>query len=161
MKRPLLLLIVLGYIAVAVYSVGKTGGSSKTSLTSSMMPKLASLNRVTLATRNMAAMVQFYNKVFGADLVPVPQYGATTPAFHQGNLAGIDLVLCPNETARVKATKNRQQLRFLVTDLEATMQLVKSAGGKIIGKVSEHHDEKVAAVHDPDGNYIEFTQSIK
>ena len=161
MKRPLLLLIVLGYIAVAVYSVGKTGGGSKASLTSSMMPKLASLNRVTLATKNMAAMVQFYNKVFGAELVPVPQDGANTAAFHQGNLAGIDLVLCSNETARVKATQNRQQLRFLVADLEATMQLVKSAGGKIIGKVNERHDEKVATVHDPDGNSLEFTQSIK
>lgn len=160
MKGPLLLLIVLGYIAVAVYSVGKTG-SSKASLKTSFAPVHMSLNRVTLATTNMTAMVRFYNEVFGAELEPAPQYGATTPAFHQGNLAGVNLLLCPNQIAGVKAAQNRHQLRFAVTDIETAVQTVQAAGGKVDGKITEQHSEKRIAVRDPDGNTIEFTQSTK
>lgn len=160
MKRPLLLLIVVGYIAVAVYSVGKTGGS-KASLKTTYAPVQTSLNRVTLATINMAAMVRFYNEVFGAEMEPAPQYGATTPAFHQGNLAGVNLLLCPNQIARVKAAQNRHQLRFAVGDIEAAVQSVQAAGGKVDGKVIERQGERLIAVRDPDGNTIEFTQSIK
>ncbi len=160
MKRPLLLLIVLGYIAVAVYSVGRTGGS-KASLKTSFAPVTTSLNRVTLATTNMAAMVRFYNEVFGAELQPAPQYGATTPAFHQGTLAGVSLLLCPNQIARVKAAQNRHQLRFAVTDIEAAIQSVQAAGGKADGKITKQQGEKLIAVRDPDGNTIEFTQAGK
>jgi predicted enzyme related to lactoylglutathione lyase len=160
MKRPLLLLIMLGYIAVAVYSVGKTG-DSKASLKTSVVPASASLNRVTLTTTNMIMMVRFYNEVFGAELEPAPQYGVTTPAFHQGNLAGINLLLCPNQVARVKAAQNRHQLRFVVADIEAASQAVRAAGGKVDGNITEQQGEKLIAVRDPDGNTIEFTQAIK
>ncbi|MBI1763309.1 MAG: VOC family protein [Acidobacteria bacterium] len=160
MKGPLLLLIVVGYIAVAVYSVGKTG-SSKASLKTSVAPASASLNRVTLATNNMAAMVRFYNEVFGAGLESAPPSGASTTACQQGNLAGINLLLCPNQSARVKAPQNRHQLRFAVTDIEAAVQTVQTAGGKVDGKVTERHGEKLIAVRDLDGNTIEFTQTSK
>jgi predicted enzyme related to lactoylglutathione lyase len=160
MKRPLLLLIMLGYIAVAVYSVGKTG-DSKASLKTSVVPASASLNRVTLTTTNMTTMVRFYNEVFGAELEPAPQYGTTTPAFHQGNLAGINLLLCPNQVARAKAAQNRHQLRFVVADIEAASHAVRAAGGKVDGNITEKQGEKLIAVRDPDGNTIEFTQTNK
>jgi predicted enzyme related to lactoylglutathione lyase len=159
MKRPLLLLIVLGYIAVAVYSVGRT--SSKASLRTSFALSPISLNRVTLATTNMGEMVRFYNEVFGAELKPAPQYGSTTPAFHQGTLAGINLLLCPNQIARIKAIENRHQLRFAVIDIEAAIQFVQAAGGKVDGKVTEQQGEKMIAVRDPDGNTIELIQATK
>ena len=160
MKRPLLLLIILGYITIAVYSVSKTSGS-KASLKASLVPASASLNRVTLATSNMTAMVRFYNEVFGADLEPAPQYGATTPAFHEGKLTGINLLLCPNQVARVKAAQNRYQFRFGVVDIKATLQAVQAAGGKVNGNFTEQHNGKLIVVRDPDGNSIELIQAIK
>lgn len=160
MKGPLLLLIMLGYIAVAVYSLGKTG-SNKVSLKPSYAPVAMSLDRVTLATHNMTAMVHFYNEVFGADLLPVPQDDLTTSAAYQGNLAGVSLLLSPGQSARVKAGQNRQQLRFAVSNLEAAVQVAQAAGGKAEGKSREQRGEKLIAIRDPDGNTLEFTQAIK
>jgi predicted enzyme related to lactoylglutathione lyase len=160
MKGSLLLFIVLGYIAVAVYSVGKSGHSTASRVTAFSATPMT-LNRLTLATTKMAAMVQFYNQVFEAGLQPTNQYSASAPVFYEGNLAGVSLLLCPNEVAKVKTAQNRHQLRFAVSDLEEAIRRVQAAGGKVDGRIVEQAGEKLIAVRDPDGNTIEFVQSGK
>lgn len=113
------------------------------------------LDRITVATLNMKAMVKFYEKVFDASLQAKSAYGTT---LYEGSLANLNLLLCPNEVAKVQAEQNRHQLRFIVTDVEETLRRAWDAGGSLEGDIVEDAGEKVAAVRDPDGNTIEFRQ---
>lgn len=114
------------------------------------------LDHITLATTHTAAMVTFYNNVFAANLVPVPAYGST---LHRGSVAGIDLLLCPNEIAGVEAEQNRHQLRFRVPNLAQVLVRVQAAGGTIDADQSGDQTGR-AAVRDPDGNTLEFVQAV-
>lgn len=116
-----------------------------------------SLNRITLATTHMNAMVRFYNLVFDANLQPQPELGA---GFHQGVLSGLTLLLCPNDIAGVDASSNRHQLRFTVNDIDEVLRRTQAAGGKVEGKIVQVGSERLAAVRDPDGNTIEFNQTL-
>lgn len=114
------------------------------------------LDHITLATTHTAAMVTFYNRVFEANLVPVSAYSST---LHRGSLAGIELLLCPNEIAGVQAEQNRHQLRFRVPNLAQVLARVQAAGGTI--DVDQSGDQTArAAVRDPDGNTLEFVQAV-
>jgi catechol 2,3-dioxygenase-like lactoylglutathione lyase family enzyme len=80
---------------------------------------------------------------------------------YQGQLAGISLLLCPNEIARAQAEQNRHQLRLTVKDIAATMRLALANGATLLNEISDHEGAKIASVRDPDGNSIEFMQMVK
>ena len=69
------------------------------------------LTQMTLAA---AGMVRFYDTRFGTQLKAREASGTT---LYNGSLAGILLVICPNETAGVEAEQSRHQLAFRVVDL--------------------------------------------
>jgi predicted enzyme related to lactoylglutathione lyase len=114
------------------------------------------LAAMTLAATDVAGMVAFYNAVFGCELVAKPAFGTT---LYEGQLAGIKLVVCPNEVAGVNAEQNRHQLRFEVAGLAGMVARVLAAGGALKGEAGETADQRWAAVVDPDGNTIELVEA--
>jgi catechol 2,3-dioxygenase-like lactoylglutathione lyase family enzyme len=112
------------------------------------------LLHITLATTNTAAMAAFYNSVFDARIQPTQAYGAT---LYKGTLAGISLLLCPNEIAGVAAEQSRHQLQFAVASLDDSLDQVRAAGGAI-EQIEAGGSERRAAVRDPDGNTLEFVE---
>ena len=113
------------------------------------------LNKITIAPINVKKMVQFYNAVFDTNLKPFEAIGTT---FYNGQLAGIDLLFCPNEILDIKAEKNRQQLSFVVEDIKAVIQKVQANGGGLMGELQEGAQGKACGVTDPDGNSIELVE---
>ncbi|MFK7800692.1 MAG: VOC family protein [Anaerolineae bacterium] len=113
------------------------------------------LKKITIAPINVKAMVHFYNHVFDAQLEPFEALGTT---LYSGQLAGIELLFCPNEILGINAEKNRQQLAFSVGNLEAIIELVLANHGKLMGEVQVSPEGKACGVTDPDGNSIELLQ---
>lgn len=115
------------------------------------------LLRIAIAAENLTAMQNFYNQVFNAQLQGVETEVGT---FYQGQIAGLALTLVPNSLAKVEAKQNRQQLSFRVQDLDATLNQARQAGGAQHGEVLTAPEGRLGAVKDPDGNTIEFLQSV-
>lgn len=109
------------------------------------------LTRITIAVTDMPAMVRFYDALFDVGFAPVTAYGTT---LYRGTLAGVDVLLCPNDVARVDARQNRKQLTFTVDDLDALAVRAERAGGSIVNRSAE-----ALGVSDPDGNTLEFVVS--
>jgi predicted enzyme related to lactoylglutathione lyase len=118
-----------------------------------MADSLVQLTQMTLATTRTPEMVKFYNTLLGTQLQPTEAFGTT---LYHGTLAGIPLVICPNEIAGVEAEQSRHQLVFRVGDLPSLLQNVESAGGTIETPVSDLSTR--AILRDPDGNTIEVIQ---
>jgi len=119
-----------------------------------MSESLPQITQMTLATTRTAEMVAFYDTLFGTRLQAVKAFGAT---LYHGTLAGIPLVICPNEIAGVEAKQSRHQLTLRVADLLGLLQLVEIAGGGIHTSVAESIIS--AILRDPDGNTIEVIQA--
>lgn len=113
------------------------------------------LLRIAIATEKMSAMQNFYDQVFAAQFQGMNTEAGT---FYQGQIGGLALTLVPNSLARVEAKQNRQQLSFLVENIEETLKKATDAGGQQQGEVLSAPEGRLAAVTDPDGNTIEFLQ---
>jgi len=112
------------------------------------------LTQMTLSTTRTLEMVKFYDTLFGTHLQATEAYGTT---LYHGTLAGIPLVICPNEIAGVEVEQSRHQLTLRVADLSGLLQIVEIAGGGI-------HTAAAALIisailRDPDGNTIEVIQA--
>jgi len=112
------------------------------------------LTQMTLATTRTSEMVKFYDTLFGTHLQATEAHSTT---LYHGTLAGIPLVICPNEIAGVEAEQSRHQLAFRVVDLSGLLQNVKSAGGIIETQATDFLTR--ALLRDRDGNTIEVIQS--
>lgn len=117
----------------------------------------AALMGMTVAVVRMSAMVDFYQSVFKAEFQPVDAHGAM---MFRGRVAGLDMLLCPQELAGVRAEQGRFQLKFQVHDIHRTIDLALTNGGSLLNAPVENNGTKAAAVRDPDGNSIEFEQAI-
>jgi len=112
------------------------------------------LTKMTLATTRTVEMVRFYNTLFDTQLQAKEIQGAT---FYNGTLAGIPIMICPNEVARVDANQSRHQLAIQVSDLKSLLGQVESVRGRIETPITE--SMTVAILRDPDGNTIEVIQA--
>lgn len=115
------------------------------------------IHNITIAVSNVEAMVAFYRTVFKCKLKEKNLFGTT---LYTGQLGEINIVLCPNEIAGVKAEQNRQQFDFLITDLDKLIVDAKSSGGSILGEINATDTSKTVTVIDPDGNTIVFVQKL-
>ena len=113
---------------------------------------------LTTAAIHIERMVEFYNAVFDARLQPTVHIGEEQ--FYGGKLNDLELTLCPNNIAGVVAEQNRQQFRFDVDDLDEVMRRGLENHGREINPIDEYKGAKVASLADPDGNTIEFVQSL-
>jgi predicted enzyme related to lactoylglutathione lyase len=119
-----------------------------------MTESLLQLTQMTLATIRTPEMVKFYDALFGTQLQASEVYGTT---LYRGILAGIPLLLCPNEIAGVEAEQSRHQLALRVADLSNLLQQVETAGGVIDSPAADSLTR--AVLRDPDGNTIELIQA--
>jgi predicted enzyme related to lactoylglutathione lyase len=115
------------------------------------------LKGLTLAVVRMSAMVDFYQSVFQAEFQPVEAYGAM---LFRGKIAGLDVLLYPQEVAGIHVDQSRCLLKFEVTDIHHILDLALTNGGSLLNAPVENEGSKAAAVRDPDGNSIEFEQTI-
>jgi predicted enzyme related to lactoylglutathione lyase len=116
------------------------------------------LARITVATTRMNAMVRFYNEVFHARMKEVDIGGVS---MQMGYVAGLELLLCPNDVSKVKADLNRHMLRVRVGDFDEVLKRVRGSGGTVDAAPVMMSGERIVAVRDPDGNTIEIvTNSI-
>jgi predicted enzyme related to lactoylglutathione lyase len=106
------------------------------------------LAQITLAAENVAAMVAFYDALFGAELQPAAAFGTTV---YRGRLHGVPFLICPNAVAGVEATQSRHQHTYQAQDLARVVELALRAGGQVV-----QHDAAGATVLDPDGNTLVF-----
>ena len=111
------------------------------------MSQAIQLTQMTLATTRTLEMVRFYNALFGTQLQATEAYGTT---LYHGTLAGIPLVVCPNEIAGVEAEQSRHQLTLRVADLAALLGLVETNGGIIDTPIVDDSTTR-AILRDPDG----------
>jgi catechol 2,3-dioxygenase-like lactoylglutathione lyase family enzyme len=116
-------------------------------------PAGVTITRVTLAATNVAAMTRFYNVVFDARLRDAVVGGVT---MQRGTLAGLELLLCPNDVAKVDAALNRHMLRIEVNDLDRFVARVRDNGGTVDAPPALSDGIRVMAIRDPDGNTIEL-----
>ena len=122
-----------------------------------MQPQAVALRGITIAAENVGAMVQFYNRLFDANLEPFEGFGTI---LYGGQLAGLAFLLCPNEILGIQADKNRVQLSFMVSDLAAAIAMAEANGGARIQPISEQPGRRLCGIVDPDGNTIELEELI-
>lgn len=120
-----------------------------------MQPRPVALRGITIAAVNVAPMVQFYNALFDADLQPFEGFGTV---LFGGQLAGFLFLLCPNEILGIEADKNRIQLSFTVSNLDAAIEMTEANGGAQIQPISEQPGRRLCGIVDPDGNTIELEE---
>ncbi len=114
------------------------------------------LAKITITTTHTTAMVDFYNTVFSANLRPLDGFATL---MYEGRIAGIPLLLCPQEILGLAAEPNRQQFKFMIANRDALTERVSAAGGQVERLHDDPHDGgRYAWVRDPDGNTIEFEQ---
>jgi len=112
------------------------------------------LAKMTLATTRTVEMVRFYDTLFDTQIQAKEIQGVT---FYNGTLAGVPVLICPNEIARVDAKQSRHQLAIQVGDLKSLLQNIESTGGSIETPMTE--SMTMAIVRNPDGNTIEVIQA--
>ncbi|MEZ5066220.1 MAG: VOC family protein [bacterium] len=118
-------------------------------------PGFLSLHQITLAVEDGEAMAAFYNAVFDTGLRP---FRAGKARFWRGNLAGVNLLFCPNEIASVDARQARHQFLIAVPDLVAAGRLARDCGGAVEGPLRSAGRECLV-VRDPEGNPIELIEA--
>jgi predicted enzyme related to lactoylglutathione lyase len=109
---------------------------------------------MSIATIHTPEMVRFYNTLFGAQLQATEVHGST---LYHGTLAGIQLIMHPDEIGGVNGEESRHQLSLRVPDLSGLLEIVEIAGGSIETPAVE--SVVSAILRDPDDNTIELIQA--
>ena len=115
-------------------------------------PAPFAIGKVTIAITNVDAMVEFYSNVFD---VKFSTFDVGELQLYSGRIAGLNVLLCPNELAGVEAQQNRTQFDYVVSDLNRIKERALEHGGTIKegqGDVSAGF----ITVIDPDNNTIVF-----
>ncbi|MEM1137310.1 MAG: VOC family protein, partial [Bacteroidota bacterium] len=115
------------------------------------------LKSVTISVEHMEEMLLFYKQVFKCDFDKKHTFNTT---LYHSNFAGLNVIFCPNEVAKVDARQNRQQFEFIIPNLEDVIKATKTTGGKMKGEIVISDEKKSAVILDPDGNTIVFTQNL-
>jgi predicted enzyme related to lactoylglutathione lyase len=113
---------------------------------------------VTIAVNKMAEMVYFYDNMFNTNMLPFEDYGTI---FYEGNLAGLKIVFCPSEVSGIVSEKNKHQFNFVTNNIAEVLSLASESGGKQKGEIVPAINKIIVAVTDPDGNTLEFMQSVE
>lgn len=107
------------------------------------------IKKITIATTNTKEMANFYNTLFKCNLKSIDAYGTT---LYTGEFAGLNLLLCPNKIAGVKAEQNRQQFDIEAKNIAQILADLPKTKGKI--KDVYNKETKSASIIDPDGNTL-------
>ncbi|MEV4888127.1 VOC family protein [Nonomuraea sp. NPDC055795] len=106
-----------------------------------------------ITTPDLARLQTFYERLLGA--VEVHR----VPGFFVGlKLGGSELGLVNDEATDLSAAQ-RMLLSVAVEDVDGLLERVEAAGGRVLGPPTDMPwGQRVAHIHDPDGNMVNLTQ---
>ncbi|MBS1912805.1 MAG: hypothetical protein JST22_12525 [Bacteroidetes bacterium] len=108
------------------------------------------LMQIDIAATNIEAMVRFYEAVFGTTFNSFDI--GSDMKIYSGAVAGMKIVMAPNEIAGVVAEQSRYQFELVVDEFDSVMDRVKSSGGSIREIEGGNGSPRIATVLDPDNN---------
>ena len=119
--------------------------------------KIEFLSAVLLVSKEPARLAAFYRQVVGLPLED-ERHGDTAP--HYGcELGDLHFAIHPMENfSGTGAGAGSVKLAFTVFDLAALAGRLEAAGIKLAYPPKDTGFALMTAIHDPDGNFIEFTQ---
>jgi predicted enzyme related to lactoylglutathione lyase len=115
------------------------------------------LDNITLAAENLEEMVVFYSAVFDTDFKETRPVSGMK-AF-SGTISGIEFMLVPNSLVQINAQQGRHQMRYIVDDVEKTIETAIANGGSPLDEAGERAGKITGAAYDPDGNSLVFVQN--
>ncbi|MGH3862657.1 VOC family protein [Actinokineospora sp.] len=112
-----------------------------------------------ITTPDLPRLRAFYERLFGA--VEVRRFPDDGPVFFIGmKLGDSELGLVAKDTADLSAPQ-RMLLSVAVDDVDLLLDQVEAAGGSVLGPSNDMPwGQRVAHVHDPDGNKVNLTQDL-
>lgn len=119
--------------------------------------KIEFLSAVLIVSKNPSQLAKFYKEVVGIPLEK-EQHGETED--HYGCELG-DLHFAIHPTENFEGSQfgvGSIKLAFTVFDIDALTKRLQSAQITLAYPIKDVGFAKMTAIHDPDGNYIEFTE---
>ncbi|MGC9665266.1 VOC family protein [Planosporangium sp. 12N6] len=112
-----------------------------------------------IITTDLTRLRSFYQRLFGA--AEVRRHPDDGPVFFVGlRLGDSELGLVSDAAADLSAPQ-RIVLSVDVDDVDAVLGRVEAAGGRVLGPATDMPwGQRVAHVHDPDGNMLNLTQPL-
>ncbi len=114
---------------------------------------MAKISSIAFRVYNMDAMVAFYSAAFQVEFQEVDTYGVRSQF---GDVGGVTLKFVPIRESDDFKSFPIHQPGFVVTDVEAVIDLAIKHGGRQEGQTVRTEGKTQAAVRDPDGNTIEL-----
>ncbi|MFJ2028744.1 VOC family protein [Streptosporangium sp. NPDC087985] len=112
-----------------------------------------------IITSDLARLQTFYERLFGA--VQVHRFPDDGPVFFVGLKLGDSELGLVNEAATDLSAAQRILLSVDVDDVNGLLDRVEAAGGRVLGPSTDMPwGQRVAHVHDPDGNMVNLTQPL-
>lgn len=115
------------------------------------------LHKITLAATNTQEILEFYSRTLGLTFNEIKAYGTS---LYSTRVNGIEVMICPNSIANVKADQARHQFEFVIDDLEKTLSVVEAIQGTEVHEMTKSGNSLLATVSDPDGNLVLFIQKL-
>lgn len=114
---------------------------------------MAKISSIAFRVYNMDAMLAFYSEAFQVEFQEVDTYGIRSQF---GDVGGVTLKFVPIRESDDFKNFPIHQPGFVVTDVEAVIDLALKHGGRQEGQTVRAEGKTQAAVRDPDGNTIEL-----
>ena len=112
-----------------------------------------------ISTPDVERQRAFYERLLGA--VQTSRFPADGPAFFVGLALGDSAFGLVAEAGADLSVPARILLSVEVQDVDALLEQVEAAGGRVLGPSADMPwGERVAHIHDPDGNMVNLTQTL-
>ncbi|MGS2616255.1 VOC family protein [Micromonospora sp. LZ34] len=112
-----------------------------------------------ISTPGLARLQAFYQRLFGA--VEIRRFPADGPPFFVGLRLGDSELGLVDQPETDLSTPARILLSVEVDDVDGLLDDVVAAGGRVLGPPNDMPwGQRVAHVHDPDGNMVNLTQVL-
>ena len=112
-----------------------------------------------IATPDLDRMLTFYQRLLGA--VETTRYPAEGPTFFVNLRVGDSQFGLVSEADTDLSAPTRIVLSVEVDDVDALLERVVDAGGKVLGEPNDMPwGQRVAHIHDPDGNMVNLTRTL-
>jgi len=113
-----------------------------------------------ITTSDLGRLRNFYEHLFGA--TEVSRFPDDGPVFFVSLKLGDSELGLVNEAAADLSAPQRILLSVQVDDVNGLLDRVESVGGRVLGPSNDMPwGERVAHIHDPDGNKINLTQPLR